>query len=154
MSAPTRSLGIAVAVLLATAGIARAQDPEPSVARQWNEVLLEAIRSDYARPTGHARNLFHTSIAMWDAWAAYDPSAATVLHHEAAVAVDVAAARAEAISFAAYRVLTARFQDSPGSADTLPAIDARMDALGFDNSFTDLAGATPAAIGNRIARSV
>ena len=44
----------------------------PSVARQWKEVLLTAIRNDLARPTVHARNLYHTSAAMWDAWAAYD----------------------------------------------------------------------------------
>ena len=43
-----------------------------SVARQWNEVLLEAIRNDFARPTVHARNLFHVSMAMYDAWAVYD----------------------------------------------------------------------------------
>ena len=36
-----------------------------SVARQWNEVMLEAIRHDFARPTVHARNLFHVSVAMW-----------------------------------------------------------------------------------------
>ena len=27
-----------------------------SVAREWNEILLEAIRNDFARPTVHARN--------------------------------------------------------------------------------------------------
>jgi len=37
-----------------------------SIAREWNEVLLEAIRNDFARPTVHARNLFHTSIVMYD----------------------------------------------------------------------------------------
>ena len=31
-----------------------------------------AIRRDVPRPTVHARNLFHVSIAMWDAWAAGD----------------------------------------------------------------------------------
>ena len=50
-----------------------------SVAREWNEALLEAIRDDFARPTVHARNLFHTSIVMYDAWAAYDDLATTVL---------------------------------------------------------------------------
>ena len=30
-----------------------------SVARDWNEELLDAIRIDFARPTVHARNLFH-----------------------------------------------------------------------------------------------
>ena len=51
----------------------------PSVARLWNEVLLEGIRSDYARPTVHARNLWHISAAMYDAWAAYDDVASTWL---------------------------------------------------------------------------
>ncbi|WNH08384.1 hypothetical protein [Thalassobellus suaedae] len=41
--------------------------PRKSVARLWNEALLDAIRRDYARPTVHARNLFHTSVAMYDA---------------------------------------------------------------------------------------
>lgn len=42
-----------------------------SVAHQWNEALLATIGHDYADPTIHARNLFHTSIALYDAWAAY-----------------------------------------------------------------------------------
>ncbi|MEL6191495.1 MAG: hypothetical protein AAFR66_05575, partial [Bacteroidota bacterium] len=46
-----------------------------SVARQWNEALLFAIRNDLARPTVHARNLFHTSAAMYDAWAIMDETA-------------------------------------------------------------------------------
>ena len=53
-----------------------------SVARVWNEELLEAIRNDFARPTVHARNLFHTAIAMWDAWAAYDLTVLNYLHQE------------------------------------------------------------------------
>ena len=48
-----------------------------SVARQWNEELLHAIRNDFARPTVHARNLFHTSVLMYDAWAAFDETADT-----------------------------------------------------------------------------
>ena len=46
-----------------------------SVARVWDEALLELIRQVVPAPTVHARNLFHTSAAMWDAWAAYDPDA-------------------------------------------------------------------------------
>ena len=52
-----------------------ADDREVSVARIWNEVLLEGIRNDFARPTVHARNLWHSSILMYDAWAVYTPSA-------------------------------------------------------------------------------
>ena len=127
-----------------------------SVARQWNEEALEAIRNDFARPTVHARNLFHTSIAMWDAWAAYDRRARTYLHHEKVMTPpeDVAAARAEAISHAAYRILSARFANSPGVEETLPALDALMDELGYDRAFTSTMGDSPAALGNRIAETV
>ena len=41
-----------------------------SVPRRWNETVLLAISNDLARPTVHARNLFHTSCAMYDSWAA------------------------------------------------------------------------------------
>lgn len=127
---------------------------QQSVARQWNEELLEAIRNDFARPTVHARNLFHTSVVMWDAFAAYDPAIAGYLHDEAATAVDIDAARNEAISFAAYRLLTHRFQSSPGVAVSQPAFDALMDTLGYDRSFASTVGDTPAAAGNRIAATV
>jgi len=49
-----------------------------SVAREWNEELLEAIRNDFARPTVHARNLFHSSLIMYDTWAIFNDSAETV----------------------------------------------------------------------------
>ena len=50
--------------------------PEWSVARRWDEALLDAVRRALPAPTVHARNLFHVSAAMWDAWATYDPDAA------------------------------------------------------------------------------
>ena len=53
-------------------------DPEQSAARNWNEVLLFAIRHDYARPTVHARNLFHSSALMYDIWSVYDENASPV----------------------------------------------------------------------------
>jgi hypothetical protein len=124
------------------------------VARQWNEELLGAIRRDFARPTVHARNLFHVSAAMWDAWAAYDPDARQVFHVERAAAADVAAARAEAISFAAYRMLHARFASSPGAALSRVSFDARMRQLGYDPATTATEGDTAAALGNRIAATI
>jgi hypothetical protein len=60
---------------------ARAQ----SVARQWNEEALAAIRIDFPAPTIHSRNLFHLSVAMWDAWAAYDDKAIGYLHNDRAI---------------------------------------------------------------------
>ena len=55
-----------------------------SVARVWDEALLDAIRRDVPAPTVHARNLFHVSAAMWDAWAAYEPGADGVLRRREA----------------------------------------------------------------------
>jgi hypothetical protein len=125
-----------------------------SVARQWNEELLAAIRRDTPRPPVHSRNLYHVSAAMYDAWAAYDPIARPVFRNEVGVANDIHAAREEAISYAAYRVLAHRFANSPGAATTLPALAARMTSLGFDPMNTNSVGDSPAAIGNRIGASI
>ena len=88
-----------------------ANQPELSVARRWDEALLNAIRRSLPNPPVHARNLFHLSVAMWDAWAAYDETASGYLFKEKLHVdrCDVAAARNQAISYAAYRVLSARF---------------------------------------------
>ena len=95
---------------------APAEHPEWSVARRWDEALLDAIRRALPNPPVHARNLFHTSVAMWDAWAAYDPTANGYVYTTKEQAGDVAAARDEAISYAAYRVLSARFIKAVGGA--------------------------------------
>src|SRR5437588_6590614 len=91
-----------------------ADHPDWSVARRWDEALLDAIRRALPAPTLHARNLFHVSAAIWDAWAVYDPNAQGYLVTEKHAAADVQAARNEAISYAAYRVLTARYIKSVG----------------------------------------
>ncbi len=128
--------------------------PEWSVARRWDEALLDAIRRALPNPPVHARNLLHMSVAMWDAWAAYDPQASGYLVKEKDTAPDVAAARNEAISYAAYRVLTARFIKSVGADKSLSEFDDVMDSLCYPLNFTATQGDTPAALGNRIARTV
>ena len=104
-------------------------DTAHSVARIWDEAALDAIRRDLPRPTVHARNLFHLSAAMWDAWAAYDPVASGYFVTEKLTAADPAAARAEAISYAAYRVLTERYAAAIGGPDSLAEFDATMASL-------------------------
>jgi hypothetical protein len=137
---------------------------DPSVARLWNEVLLEAIRNDFARPTVHARNLFHISAAMYDAWAVFDVTAGTFLLDKqvggygcpldyVAYNRDFVAAREEAISFAAYRLITHRFALAPGFAAIQGDADALMLTLGYDATDTSTAtrGGSAAAMGNYIA---
>ena len=124
---------------------------DASVARQWNEETLAAIRRDFARPTVHARYQFHVSAAAWAAWAAYDDSARGWLVLEKHATNDPAEAREAAISHAAYRILRWRFRASPGAVVTLRALDERFRGLGLDPAFTDTTGDSPAALGNRIA---
>ncbi len=145
-----RKVLLFAAIIIGIPGAAHAQ----SVARQWNDLLLDAIRIDTPRPTVHARNLFHLSAGMYDAWAAYDPIAAGYLTNESQTAANIEAARSEAISFAAYRVLNNRFAASPGAATSLAAFNAKMDALGYDRTNTSTIGNSPAAVGNRIAANI
>src|SRR6266498_814817 len=128
--------------------------PGWSVARRWDEALLDAVRRALPAPTVHARNLFHTSAAMWDAWAAYDPRATGWLVKEKATARNVATARAEAISYAAYRVLSARYIKAAGASESLSEFDDVMDALCYPIGMTATEGDSPAALGNRIAKAV
>jgi len=142
---------VLVSVVIATGGTATAS---PSIAREWNEEILAAIRIDKPNPPVHARNLFHLAVGMYDAWAAYDPVATSYLPHERAIVADPGASRREAISYAAYRILRHRYQASASAAGTAAALDARMTALGFPISNTATFGGTPPAMGNRIAATV
>jgi hypothetical protein len=128
--------------------------PEWSVARHWDEALLDAIRRALPNPPVHARNLFHTSVAMWDAWATYDATAAGYIVREKHTAQNIPAARNEAISYAAYRVLTARFIKAVGADESLSEFDELMDGLCYPLTVTTTAGDSPAAVGNRIAAAV
>ena len=131
-----------------------AEHPEWSVARRWDEALLDAIRRSLPNPPVHARNLFHTSVAMWDAWAAYDPTASGYIVKEKAVASNVEAARSEAISYAAYRVLSSRFIKAVGGDVSLSQFADLMDSLCYPVAETTTEGDSPAALGNRIAAAV
>ncbi len=163
--------GLASGLLLFSAPAADAQPPDgQSVAEYWNHATVLAISRDFARPTVHARNLFHTTIAMYDAWAAYDHAAEPYLlgrtlgaytspYNGVAIpsdASDVEAAREEAISFAVYRLLRHRFLNSPGSFLTLADVNQRMDQLGYNrmNTSTDYVNGGPAELGNYIAQQI
>jgi hypothetical protein len=156
MHVKTRRLAMLVLAALSLVGAtpARAQATEHSVARRWNDMLLASIRRDFGRPTVHARNLFHMSVAMWDAWAAFDDRAHPWVFTERHQAADREAARREAVSHAAYRVLLNRFATSPGFATMQPQYVALMTELGFDPANASTVGDSPAAIGNRVGAAV
>ena len=132
-----------------------AVDPLPTgtIARRWNEQMLNAIRRDIPKPGVHARNLFHVSASMWDAWAAYDTTADGVFYTTREMATDIAAERQEAISYAAYRTLMHRYAPtlSTGGPISQDCFTRFMSTLGYDPINTATTGDSPAAVGNRIA---
>jgi hypothetical protein len=130
------------------------EQPEWSVARRWDEALLDAIRRALPNPPVHARNLYHLSAAMWDAWAVYDPTADGVFVAEKHTASNVSAARNEAISYAAYRVLTSRFIKAVGGEESLSEFADVMDSLCYPLTVATTEGDSPAAVGNRIAKLI
>ncbi|MBX2843652.1 MAG: T9SS type A sorting domain-containing protein [Flammeovirgaceae bacterium] len=138
-----------------------------SIARKWNEVLLEAIRNDFARPTVHARNLFHTSAVLYDSWALFEPEATPYfLGREVkgwecrfdgfVLTGDKKAAQEEAMSYAAYRLLNSRFKDSPGASESLFRFDSLMTALGYNlnNTSINYQSGEPARLGNYLASCI
>ena len=142
---------------------------DSSVARQWNEQLLTAIRLDLARPTVHARNLFHTSMAMYDAWAVFDDVASTYLLGKTVdsysclydsanlpFSTNKQGVRRETISFAAYRLLSHRFTNSANASVTQASFDKLLAELGYNSAITttDYSTGSAAALGNYIADCV
>jgi len=144
---------------------AKNEEQQPSVARLWNEVLLSAIRNDFARPTVHARNLFHISAAMYDAWTAYNNESSSYLLGKTlnnyqcdfsgiADSATPKQSAEEAISFAVYRLIMARFNLSPDKAETYALADELMNNLGYNSSniSTDYSMGDAASLGNYIAQ--
>jgi Putative metal-binding motif len=144
--------------------VVTASAQQHSVARRWNEALLASIRRDFARPPVHARNLFHCSIALYDAWAVYEDSSRTYFLGKTlgefscpfagtAAVADKRAAQEMAMSYACFRLLRHRFLQSPGAAQSLASYNALMFQLGYDitNNSTDYQSGDPAALGNYLA---
>ena len=140
---------------------------QTTVAREWNEILLEAIRNDFARPTVHARNLYHHSIIAYDAWAIYDPSrdtylAGDTLHGYACefqgvdIPLDVRSAREEAIAHASCSFIKARYQTSPDYYNTFVLMYDFMTQHGYNinNTSTDYINGGPAELGNYLAQEI
>lgn len=124
-----------------------------SAARLWNEALLVGIRNDFARPTVHARNLWHQSALAYDAWTAWAPLSTigpqpwllgdTVgeficpwepmpsLTNES----DRQEARNRSISYGSYRLMLHRFANAPRSERIMAHLHSQMEQLGYDTAF-------------------
>lgn len=141
---------------------------EYSIAREWNQLVLESIRKDFARPTIHARNLFHTSIAMYDSWAIFQDDVDTYLigkEKENFTSIfdfeDVEMLRAnidldKTISHAVYQIISERYRNAPRFDLIKIEIDEFMSEKGYNIFHTsfDYKDGDPASLGNFIGLEV
>ena len=126
-------------------------------------MLLTAIRNDLARPTVHARNLFHSSLLMYDLWATFDGEADTYLLGQTLGEFECpfTAYRGErspdtldeALSYGVYRLLKHRFADLP---DVTAGLDLFFANLRYDRAVTSryYGQGSAAALGNYAADCV
>ena len=97
-------------------------DPSPTVSVLWDQAVQQAVINTSPGPTiaSRAYSMVHT--AMYDAWAAYDPTAiATELGDQLQQpeAEITEANKTEAMSYAAYQVLVDLFPDQVEIFDAL-----------------------------------
>ncbi len=137
-----------------------------SIARIWNEVMLNAIRKDKVRPPIQARNLFHFGAAIYDIWTLYHPGNRPYLFW---VNTDIKSCQIpasfsknftkndieRAMSYTAYRIIESRYKESPGYSWTLLEANAIMNRYGYsprDTRFDLTKFSDPTALGNAVAR--
>jgi hypothetical protein len=155
--APTAAAAGGPAWPIDTYGTPRTSD---NVVLKWDEQLLSTIRAypPQTGPTITARALAVVHTAMYDAWAAYDAKAVPTTPGAPADHSDVAdasAAKNEAMSFAAYRMLldlfpTGTFPDK--GAYRTP--DELLTAQGYDPANGTVDESTPAGVGNKAAAAM
>ena len=124
--------------------------PGRSVARIWDQAAL-AVDPGSDNPALQARDLFHLSAAMWDAWVAYAPKGTGYFVKEKQRAGDVRSAREAAISYAAYRLLLWRASYGANVGPAFDRLTATLRSLCYRPGFVSTRGDSPAALGNRIA---
>ena len=131
---------------------------ERSVARSYPQRLRASDRSR-AQPIPRFR------CYTYDAWAVFDDDAMPYLlgnrigffacgFSGIEPPADIGAAREEAISYAAYRLLVHRFSASPEARGSINSFRTLLTELGYNPVFTstDYSDGSPAALGNYIAR--
>jgi hypothetical protein len=149
----TRFRGSVAAILLGLAGSLAMlgnslTEGTANAAVQWNDAAVSAILATGAPPTVASRALFIVHSAMYDAWAAYDPTAAGSI--PGAPPRQGAGSRTDlnkmtAVSYAAYRTLLDLFPSQKTPFTML------MINLGFDPSATNANPTTAAGVGNAAA---
>ncbi|WP_459210934.1 vanadium-dependent haloperoxidase [Aquimarina rhabdastrellae] len=142
---------------------------EKSIARKMIDIMLRMVQEDGQGPTIQARNFFHVSSAMYDAWAAYDPEQETYflgkMYNGFELPFDpnfkkpsqnIDSLRTIAIMYAGYGVLNGRYNLYGSKGRTIDYLNMQMDALGFDitKNEDDYLDGSPEALGNYIANYI
>jgi len=142
--------------------------PDRSVARNWSEALIFALRRDTGRVAYNSRVVFQFSVAVYDAWAVHDADARPYLLGEtvntfkcpyvpSSTLESSAASQRITISYATYRYLRHRFGKSANANESFAVFDAVMEHYGLDPNYTSMdyqRDHSPAALGNYIADCV
>jgi hypothetical protein len=115
----------------------------------WNEAVLAAIRATRPAPPVAARALAIVHTAIYEAWAAYDPSAVgTRLGFVPPPTDRRTADKSAAVGYAAYHAVLDLFPDRKSN------VDATLAAVGLDPPSPAADPSTPAGIGAAAARAV
>ncbi|MFD0862337.1 vanadium-dependent haloperoxidase [Sungkyunkwania multivorans] len=155
-------------ILLFLCGQGRSQE-DHSIARRWMDVMLRIVQEDGQGPTVQARNYFHTSAAIYDAWAAYDSKQETYFLGKnkrglelpfdskfKKISTNVDSLRNIAINYAAFMILRMRYEDYGSKGRTIDFIIDEFERNGGDQKYMDddyLEG-SPEALGNYIGNYV
>ncbi|OGX84068.1 vanadium-dependent haloperoxidase [Hymenobacter coccineus] len=114
----------------------------------WNDLLLEAIRQTKPGPPMTARAIAIVHTCLYDAWAAYDPTAKLTRANFVAGVPHTPANVATSLHYAAYRALADQFPKVKGLFDT------KMTQLGLDPTQTAINLTSPLGVGNKAAQQV
>ncbi len=142
---------------------------QQSVVKNWMDIALGMIVEDGQGPTIQARNLFHISAAMYDAWAAYDSEQDTYFlgknyngfelpfdQNFKKISQNIDSLRAIAITHAAYGIAYGRYSQYGSKGRTIDYLHDKMDSLGYVvvSRKTNYEDGSPEALGNYIANYI
>lgn len=124
-----------------------------TIARKWIDILLESIRNDFARPTVHARNLFHFSSMLYDIFYLYEyslgkynlkPYLLNKVVDGVNYSLDLDKISIEnekdfkqVLSYASNNFLKERFKNSPFFMSSFELIDSLMLNMNLDYNYFD-----------------
>jgi len=141
-----------------------------SIAREWMDTLLEMVKEDGQGPTIQARNLFHVSAAMHDAWSAYDTKQSTYFLGKERngkviafnpnfkrISKNIDSLRTIAISYAAFNIIKARYDLYGSKGRTIDILNSTFEKHQFKinkTQTTNYVNGSPEALGNYIAQQI